>query len=260
MSCIYEQNYLEQYWPPFPINPDTWQDNLDLLQAYFLAAERILEEEGRPINALDISTGPCLAPLMAIEQCLASIRTSDYTESNRKEITHSKIDYWAEYARTLETMFPGRAHAHRMLERTDTLRKAHVPLDVDLRRGSIFLPDIIARGYADLLTMHFVVDSICDTTAECFEMLDRALSFVRPNGWLLLSALVDSDWWMLGDSRQPSPRLSEADINGFLEQRGFRTLICTRTPNRDLRIHDGALAVILAKSPGSTSQTKDRLT
>jgi hypothetical protein len=255
MSCNYEQNYLEQYWPPRPNNPDTWEDNLDLLQAYFLAAERILDEVGYRIDALDISTGPCLAPLMAIEQCLASIRTSDYTEYNRAQIARSNIEYWTEYAQALETMFPGRADAHRILERADTLRKMHVPLDVDLRRRPVFLPDVIAQGYADLLTMHFVVDSICDTTSECFEMFDNALSFVRPMGWLLLSVLVDSSWWMLGDSRQPSPRLAEADINNFLEQRGYRILMCTRTPNRDLRIHDGALAVILAKSSSAPCQT-----
>ena len=92
----YQNNYLAQYWPKHPNNPDMWRDNLELLSAYFLAADTILEGEGHPVDALDISTGPCLAPLMATSGCIQKIQLSDYDASNRENIVSARIDYWTE--------------------------------------------------------------------------------------------------------------------------------------------------------------------
>jgi len=242
----YSDQYLEQYWPERPSNPDMWRDNLELLQAYFTAAEEILSAEGHPVDALDISTGPCLAPLMATMRCMSSVRLSDYDASNRAEIVNSRIDYWAEYARELVRMFPSKnLSVDELLARTDQLRRQHEPLDVDLRRDPIFIPEVGSNP--GLLTMHFVVDSICDTVEECFQLLAKAVPFIRPSGWLLLSALINSEGWSLGKDTEPSPNLTETMFDVFLSGAGFQIVSRTRSVRKQNQTYSGGWTVFLAR-------------
>ena len=229
-----------------------WRDNLELLSAYFLAADTILEGEGHPVDALDISTGPCLAPLMATSGCIQKIQLSDYDASNRENIVSSRIDYWTEYATELASIFPDRQlSVQGLLDRTDSLRKQEEPLDVDLRRSPMFRPDKISPASVGLLSMHFVVDSICDTPEECFELLEKCLKLVRPGGWLLMSSLVDSSWWLLGDEKEPSPRLSEGEIEAYLKARRFSVFSRRRSTRKALQIYEGGWTVFLARSAGN---------
>jgi hypothetical protein len=251
LASLYEDHYLQNYWPERPNNPDMWLDNLELLQAYFLAADQILAHEGK-VNAVDISTGPCLAPLMATMACMDSVQLSDFDPSNRERIVDSDIGYWKEYAKELGRLFPDRGlNPGHLLTEVDQLRRQSPPLDVDLRRTPIFLPDIVEPGSVGLLTMHFVVDSICETSRECFELLDKALALVRPGGWLLLSALIDSSGWQLGDVTEPSPNHSEAEIDEFLAARSFRMISKTRSTRKAKQIYDGGWTVFLARKETS---------
>ena len=248
MPSAYRDHYLDNYWPEHPNNPDMWADNLELLQAYFLAAQEILKQDGMQDEVLDISTGPCLAPLMATMQCIKHVQLSDYDETNRHRIVNSDTSYWTEYAKELVRIFPQHdLTVDKLLNGLDGHRKDRAPIDVDLRRTPIFLPDIIADASIDLLTMHFVVDSICETSKECFDLLQRAQAFVKPDGWLLISALIESKGWMLGDVLEPSPNLSESQFEEFFEQHKFNIVSRTRSVRKQNQIYDGGWAVFLTK-------------
>lgn len=254
MPSAYENHYLSQYWPPRPNNPDMWQDNLELLQAYFLAADHVLKSQGTPVDALDISTGPCLAPLMATMGCVSSLVFSDFDETNRLEIVGSDVEYWREYARELVRMFPDRGLSETsLLSNLDSLRRRSPILDVDLRRTPIFVPDHVPPSSAGLITMHFVVDSICREPRECFELLERVLKLVRPGGWILMSALIDSSWWLLGDQREPSPKLSEGQIVEFLKRHGFTVEFKVNSVRKSLQIYEGGWTVFLAQAPSTAT-------
>lgn len=251
LSSAYQDHYLENYWPEHPNNPDMWQDNLELLHAYFSAAEEISAREKRKLETVDISTGPGLAPLLATMSCIESVRLSDFEASNRDRIRNSPIGYWKEYATELVRLFPDhKLRVDQLLEELDHLRGQFAPLDVDLRRSPVFLPDLVQAGSVELLTMHFVVDSICETSGECFELLAKAQSFVRDGGWLLLSALIDSNGWQLGDVKEPSPNLSEAEIDDFLTARGFNVISKFRSIRKAKQIYDGGWTVFLAQKQG----------
>jgi len=225
-----------------------WADNMELLSAYYLAADKILELEGRPVSALDISTGPCLAQLMASMHAISDIQMSDFTESNRQQIVVSDIEYWRRYADELYRMFPDRSEPpENLLDRLDALRRSRPPLDVDLGRQPVFKPDVVPCASVPLVTMHFVIDSVCDTSARALEMLRAAIAFVASGGWILMSCLIDSSWWMLGDTREPSPELAEADIESVLEQSGFAVLDRTRSIRKANQTYDGGWTVFLAR-------------
>lgn len=248
MSSGYHDHYLESYWPEHPNNPDMWQDNVELLSAYFLAAEKILDHEDRRLSLVDISTGPCLAPLMATMRCIDHAQLSDFDQSNRERIVTSDIQYWREYAKELVRLFPNQnLSADDLLVRLDLLRKEREPLNVDLRGSPIFLPDIVGPQSVELLSMHFVVDSISRTAEECFELLGKAVEFIRPSGWLLLSALIGSEGWQLGDETEPSPNLAEAQFDEFFEKHSIEVVTRTRSVHKPKQIYDGCWTVFLAK-------------
>jgi hypothetical protein len=225
-----------------------WQDNLDLLSAYFRSAERIRDTEGRCLRTLDVSTGPCLAPLMATMRCISEITLSDYDPTNREWIAHSSIDYWYPYAQELVRLFPTHdLSTANLLERLNLLRAQSPPLDVDLRRSPVFIPNPGDRVPADLVTMHFVVDSICDTKQECFEMLERVSTLVSPQGWLLFSSLMQSSWWLLGESKQPSPVLTEKEMDQVLDRCAFQVVDRFRSSQEPKVLYEGGWTVFLCK-------------
>lgn len=224
-----------------------WRDNLELLAAYYLLSKTILENTGKLVSGLDISTGPCLAPLLATLSCLETVLLSDYTESNRKVIQDGPIEYWTRYAAELCDLYPDDGlDASSLLCRLDQLRHREAPLDIDLRRDPVFLPELPVQGF-DLLSMHFVVDSICESSAECFSLFAKVLPFVRNGGWLMMSALIDSDGWDLGGVRHPSPRLSEVQIEGFLSSHNFGLIRKVRSQRKPLQTYDGGWTVFLLR-------------
>ena len=228
-----------------------WQDNLELLQGYFLSAEEILKREGRKLDALDISTGPCLAPLMATMRCIDRIQLSDFDGSNRERITRSDIGYWRQYAKELVRIFPEHhLDADALLSDVDRLRKESKPIEVDLRRTPAFFPNVIEKASVGLMTMHFVVDSICETPEECFVLLRKAVEFIRPGGYLLQSALIESKGWYLGDVLEPSPNLRESQFDDFFVEHGFKVCKRTQSIRKDGQIYDGGWTIFLAKKDG----------
>lgn len=248
MNSSLGTHYLEQYWPASPGNLDMWQDNVELLQTYFHCARSVLREAGRPLDALDIGTGPCLAPLLASMQCMRSVQLSDYAENSRTFLASSSVDYWREYAREVVRLYPdGGLKVEVLLAELDQKRRERAPLDVDLRRTPTFLPNIVVAGSYPLVTMHFVADSISRQESECLSLLKKALAFVAPGGFALLSFLIDSTWWMLGDSREPSPKLSEDAVDSCLSSVGFEIREKVRSSKKPNQIYDGRWTVYLVR-------------
>ncbi len=257
MSSSFRDSYLENYWPPQPNNPDMWQDNLELLQAYYVAARKIRTREGRRLETLDISTGPCLAPLMATMACIEHVQLSDFDESSREYLAHSHVDYWRRYAEELANLFPADGlETNELLQRLDYIRAKKPVLNVDLRRDPVFLPADIGLETIELMTMHFVVDSISSTSEECFDLLDKARRFIKPNGWLLLSALIDSSGWPVGEKAEPSPNLKEEQFDLFFDQRGDEVITRFSSTHKPNQIYDGRWAVFLVRkhAPSDVSQ------
>ncbi|MCW5941821.1 MAG: hypothetical protein KIS66_06300 [Fimbriimonadaceae bacterium] len=252
MSSCLGTHYLEQYWPACPGDPILWQDNVELLQAYFHCASLIRREAGGRLDALDIGTGPSLAPLLASISCIQHVQLSDFAESSREFLASSPVAHWAEYARELVRLFPNEGlNEEELLAELDQKRRERPPLDCDLRRTPVFLPDDVRPGSWPLVTMHFVADSISRTESECIDLMRRALDFVRPGGFALLSCLIDSTWWLLGDEKEPSPKLSETSVESALRTLGFTLLERVRSTNKGIALYDGSWNVYLCRRPAS---------
>lgn len=246
-SRIFEDVYLQEYWPQTPHNADMWADNLELLYAYRQAACEVLMREGRLLNALEISTGPCLAPLLATMECVDQVVLSDLAESSRRAILGQPIVYWRNYAEALCEMCSLPTTVEVMLARLDELRRQHPVLDVDLRRKPPFNVPLPKGFEPRLVTVHFVADSATSDKGEYFDLMLAALSQVKDNCYLLNSSLVDSSWWMLAGSRQPSPSVTEEELIEFMTAQGMEILSILRSRRKPGQTYEGGWSVILAK-------------
>jgi len=91
------------------------------------------------------------------------------------------------------------------------------------------------------------VDSISRTSEECFDLLDKTVAFLGPNGWLLMSALIDSKGWQVGDQAEPSPNLKEEQFDEFFRIRDLAVVTRYRSQHKPNQIYDGRWTVFLVR-------------
>lgn len=226
----YSDIYLRQYWPEYPTSAVAWTDNAVLMLAYQEAALAALaHNNGRPARMLDISTGPALAPLLAMLPAVSEVQLTDFEESNRVFLATSAIEYWRNYVPMLTKAFihPER-NVENILARLNSLRLQHRPLAIDLFQ-EIPLPETISPLSFDIVSMQFVADSVTTSATEYQNCLGKVCRMVKIGGCLIMSAVVDSTDWQLGEIKKPSPNVSEEEVVGFLNQQGLKIINLNRS-------------------------------
>lgn len=239
----YSRNYLQQYWPESPTHPAGWADNMVLMAAYQNAATAVLKYFSHPVSTLDISTGPALGPLLAMQRCVSEVQLSDFQEENRICIQRLPVNYWRNYVPMLSHSIPHAADfADDILARLDQLRCQHLPVHVDLFSEKIF-PSGFNASQFKLVMMHFVADSITKDKSTYFSCLKRVTDLVTVGSVFVMSALVDSSSWKIGDIVFPSPRITEKEVTLFLENQGFSLLQLDRSERSPDQTYDGGWIV-----------------
>lgn len=243
----FSQIYLEQYWPREPHAAVGWADNAVLMLAYQDAAIAIHKYfRERPVRMLDISTGPALAPLLAMMTCVSEVQLSDFNPDNRRALVEMSIEYWRIYVRMLVRTFDRPdLREDELLGRLDYLRRQHQPVTVDLLQERPF-ENLIHPDEFELVSMQFVADSITSTEPDYLRCLGRALEMVRPGGGFIMSAVVDSSGWMLDGVQMPAPNVSEETILDFLRSQGFSLLNISRSMRLDRLTYSGGWIVLAA--------------
>ena len=243
----YSQIYLDQYWPEAPNSAIGWADNAVLMLAYQDAAIAANAHfGGRAVRLLDISTGPALAPLLTMVPFVKEVQLSDFNYDNRNALQKMEIGYWHNYVPMLTKIFRSpEEDISEILSRLDTLRLANFPIEVDLFRDQP-LPSSICPFDFDLISMNFVADGITETEADYLRCLGKVTDMVRPEGAFIMSAVVDSNGWHLGNTLQPSPNVSEKTILDFLASQGFKILNLSRSMRLSGLTYSGGWIVLAA--------------
>ncbi len=242
--------YLSQYWPQFPSDSIAWYDNVALMHAYQDSALEIrkLFAGHTGLNLLDIGTGPALAPLLAIISEVKSAQLSDFHQQNREAIFRLPVDYWSNYVPLLTTVFADpQSKQQEILNKLDGLRKQHPVLPVDLFASDPFSGKVKSPENFQLVTMNFVADGITSSPEAYFHVLDRVLNLVADGSVLSMSAIIDSDFWCLGEVKHPSPKLSEKQVVNHLEDAGLEICQLTRSSHVHGQTYDGSWVVLTAK-------------
>lgn len=248
----YSQVYLRQYWPERPSSPEGWADNAVLMLAYQDAALALYESLGRkPFRLLDVSTGPALAPLLAMVSCVREAQLSDFHEINRLALEHMPIEYWKSYVPMLIRLYARPdTRAPEILSLLDALRSKHTPIAVDLFASDPFAGAIRPSEF-DVISMNFVADGITQNEGEYLRCLGKVTDMVRPGGGFTMSAIVDSQSWQLGSREEPSPNVSEETIVHFLESQQMRIVHLSRSMRHTGLDYTGGWIVLSAVKEAS---------
>lgn len=245
LSESYSHRYLHQYWPESPHSAAGWEDNIHLMNAYQEVALAALKfSGGRKLSMLDISTGPALAPLLAMMTCVSEVQLSDYEADNRRSLRESAVEYWRNYVPMLTKVYEDpEAMTGEILARLDELRRARPPVEVDLFRDEPFSSEVNPERY-DIVSMNFVADSIAKTKDDYFQCLNRVTRMIRPGAFFVMSALVDCDGWLIGEEHHPSPKVSEAEVLEHLKAQGFELRHIYRLPILEGLSYNGGWIVL----------------
>lgn len=241
--------YLEQYWPECASDSVAWQDNVSLMNAYqesALAIRRIFDGH-TGLNLLDVGTGPALAPLLAFISEIASAQLSDFHPQNRQAVVEMPINYWRSYVSMLTKLYDQPlAQEAEILDKLDRLRRQKPVLPVDLFSDQPFGRSLSSNDY-QVVTMNFVADGITTDAITYFQILDRVLHLVQKGCVFSMSAIVDSSFWKLGETKHPSPRLSEYQVIRHVESAGMQIEQLTRSSHVDGQTYDGNWIVLTAR-------------
>lgn len=246
-------SYLERFWPKDPKSDPkdgkVWEDTRWLLSEYIAAAKLIKKHSSQKRKNLDISTGPALAPVIPFTPVIAKLQLTDYSKTNRKILQEIDIDYWKKYAEEIIAM-EGEKTTHSEVDKRlnwlDKLRKQSKPIKVDITRDKLFYPKIDSSKF-NLLTMHFVPDSITDSKKKYCQMLGRIINLLTPDDMFVMSALVECSTWDDGVSEYRSPNIKLKRIIAFLERNSLLILRAKQFIPPETEGHDGGIAVITAK-------------
>jgi hypothetical protein len=67
-----------------------------------------------------------------------------------------------------------------------------------------------------------------------------------------MSAITNSSWWMIGETKYPSPNVSEAQILQFLAEQNLTPIQLTRSVHQPGQTYDGGWIVVTALKHTST--------
>lgn len=217
------REYVNTFWPFKAKTSSMWKDNRFLLKSYVDFSNKILAKTDK-VNCFDISTGPVLAPIISISKQIKSIQLSDYCRSGRNTFLSTPVEYWSEYVREiikLENKHDvSETEVKERINQVSNLIKDLKFIDIDLKRENIVKRNIDMSQY-DFFTMHFVADSITSSKSEYKKMILKIYKTMRPKSTLLMSILIGSTEWSVGDKKYPSPNLSSESLCRFFKSLGF---------------------------------------
>lgn len=243
------QRYLEYYWPEHPESTEMMGENLFLINEYREAVEYLQKTNGdKKYRCLDISSGPVLAPTIVFAPILQSVQLSEFSPTNRSLLLNNPLNYWTVYTKAiLQAENNTNETIEERLKNVKQLVEEKPVLAVDIKSEKMFSQAINSNEY-DLITMHFVADSITNDRQEYGQMLDRVCKLVKPGNTLVMSALIEcSEWDMEDGHTYPSPNLKLNEIAKELENRGLKVIRAKQREEIDGDLgHDGSLGVITA--------------
>lgn len=246
------QSYLNQFWPSDPRSSSVWVENQWLLQCYVECATYLKNHGPQNINALEISSGPTLAPLIPFTKVVSNIQLSDFDRGNRALLLNSDIGYWEKYVEEvikMEDSTPTSSKIFQRLRTLDKLRHKNKIAKVNIKRYTkqIFNPPVDYKNF-NLIIVHFVIDSITESRKSYFELLTKTIQKIFDNGdFLLMSALIECTKWDDGEKFYPSPNIKLSEIIEHLKSLRVETLYKNEIKHNSAIGHNGGFGVILGQ-------------
>jgi SAM-dependent methyltransferase len=239
------RDYLLEYYG------DVGAENFALLR-FAVKAFRAIPPDGL---LLDFGGGPTIFPLIAAANRVREIHFSDYLDANLNEVRcwlnnePSAFD-WREFIRvTLGLEDQTNCTVQAVLEREASIRQRITRI---FRCDANNARPIDEPRIYDILISSFCAESATDDWAQWRKFFRNIVSLLKPDGYLLLSALKGATCYTVGEKRFPAVSIRENDLTRTLIEEGFdpRSIILESIPaDRPWRQYEG-LMVAMAKKQG----------
>jgi NNMT/PNMT/TEMT family len=248
-GCDYTQfnprDYLQEYYSH--VSPE----NFALLQ-FAVKAFQIIPAAG---VLLDFGGGPTLYPLIAAAKQGRDIHFCDYLDANLAQVQQwlqadSEAFNWQEFVEVtlkLENQ-TDEVSAEAVNEREAALR---AQVSQVFKCDMNYLPPIANPIEYDVVISNFCAESATDNRAQWRMFFHNTVSLVKPDGFLLLSALKGATCYAVGERFFSAVSLTEEDLKQALEEEGFEVpSLLLETVPADPTSHYAGLIMILARKLG----------
>jgi hypothetical protein len=185
-------------------------------------------------DVIEIGGGPTIYQLISIAPLCGRIVFGDFLPANLDEVRK-----WASSA---PDSFDWSAYVARSLQyENEEYGPVAVRAREDAIRGKLtsfvhcdaMQPDPVGEQFRqsfDLVSSHYVADSIASDKQEWKSVMDNILSLAKRDGSVCMSLITGADHWRLSGEWYPACKLTEDDISHHLRDRGFEILAQAHIP------------------------------
>ena len=198
---------------------------------------------------LDFGTGPVIHRLFPFTKYTDKIYIAEYLPESLREIKKWKENRhgsrnWNFYVKKVLEIEKTKSDTSAIEKRKSLLRKKMFRLI----KGDIFKTRPLVKPMQFPLVISFYcLDSITRSKKIWYKLMSHLSSLVCKDGWLIISALRNTNYSILGDTKMPNVKLNEKDIRLALEGLGYKT-IDIKVINAKIWSGFGILSVMIAKA------------
>lgn len=217
--------YLNEYYSK--VGPE----NQGLLEFFSEAYEGIDESS----LILEFGGGPTVYQLITAARKAREIHFSDYLSGNMQE-----VDLWRGHSRDAFDWNPFIQKALKLeglsgvtlndVEARASLMRAKM---TKLIPGDAFKEDplgLASQGQYDVVSTNFVAESITTSKEDWYQIMKNICSLLRREGGLIMTAIKEAEYYLIGNKRFPAVSIDEGDLVGALRDLGFRNFLLKSIP------------------------------
>ena len=218
------KRYLHEYYQH--IGPE----NTQLLQFFSRAYAQIFTGL-KTAEVLELGGGPTIYQLISLSKYNVEIDFAEFAPQNLEEINrwitkHKNKFSWKKYFLRVHELEKNnflipkfKSAKHHEDELRKKIRKL-ISCDI---RDEFPLGTQNHRLY-DIVSSHFVSESVTPSFPEWEKHLTRVTQFVRPHGYLVLSSIIQASRYKVGGRHFPAAPISQTDIYSVLKKLNFQLL------------------------------------
>jgi len=213
------KDYLNEYYS------EIGEENEKLL-IFFDKAYALIFKNISNASILELGGGPTIYQLISAARYNVEITFTDYLVKNFKEVSKwmnglpESFD-WSDYINYVVRL-EGDGSKKALMERKQSLKRSIRYLKkCDLRKKS----PIGHEAKFDIVSTNFVAESITNNIDDWEKYMKRIVGLVKNKGYLVLTAIVGSEFYRVGSKMFPSSPVRRVNIREILDKNHMALII-----------------------------------
>jgi hypothetical protein len=178
------------------------------------------------LRIIEIGGGPTLYQLISATPCAKEIHFSDYLASNLDEVNnyllgHEDAFNWDSFVLRALELESGQAPSQAAVDQRKLAIRKKITRTFPCNVFTLPPIDEGSSSY-DVVSTNFVAESVTSKYVQWRAALGNITSLLKPDGLLIMSGLLEANYWIIGSRRFPATNLNEKIVNETLIDLGFK--------------------------------------